>query len=65
MDPGGRFFAHPIHEIAWSWHGGEQHPEYTIANLQGKVNGVAWAERIWGILYAVNDAPFRGVEFSK
>ena len=63
VEPGGRYFAHPIHEIKWSWHGGAQHPCYTIANLKGHVNGVSYEDMIWGILYQVNDKPFTGVEF--
>ena len=52
-----------IKQIEWSWHGGAQHPCYTIANLKGHVNGVSYEDMIWGILYQVNDKPFTGVEF--
>ena len=52
-----------IKQIEWSWHGGAQHPCYTIANLKGHVNGVSYEDMIWGILHQVNDTPFTGVEF--
>ena len=62
MEPGWRFFAHPIKHVEWKFYG-ESHikqPCYTIANLQGRENGCSWMNMIWGVLHQVNDTPFHG-----
>ena len=67
VEPGRRFFAHPIKNIEWKfWHGSAfKEPCYTIANLEGRENGYCWKDMIWGVLYQVNDKPFDRVQFKK
>ena len=67
VEPGNRFFAHPIKHIEWTYPG-ESHimqPRYTIANLAGHENGHSSTNMIWGVLYQVNDKPFDRVKFKK
>ena len=65
VEPGRRFFAHPIKKIEWEFYRGSfiKEPCYTIANLEGRENGYCWKDMIWGVLYQVNDEPFHGVRF--
>ena len=65
VEPGRRFFAHPIKKIEWEFYRGSaiKEPCYTIANLEGRENGYCWKDTIWGVLYRVNDEPFHGVTF--
>ena len=67
VEPGYRFFAHPIKHIEWKLYreSAIKQPCYTIANLEGRENGYSWMDMIWGALHQVNDKPFHGVRFKK
>ena len=53
VEPGWRYFAHPVKKKHWAWYepNKRREPCFTIANLQGRENGYCYIDRIWGKLF--------------